>query len=101
MHQVLLEKETYHYHTHACQIHLEPRFQQFQIQLRKDVQFNYDGEVLILSLKESGYGRGQRHVEIKHIDILDIHGDISSLEIFINKGGKSHLFLNKKCLHKK
>lgn len=86
---LLLENETYYYQSHACQIHLEPHCQQFKIQLRKDVQLTYNGELLTLSLQESGYGRDKRHVEIKHIDTLDIYSDTSSLEIFINKGEKA------------
>lgn len=87
-HKVLLQNEVYHYSLHACQINLVPNCQKFQINLRKDVQLLYDGQVLTLSLKESGFGRDTRHVEINHIAALDIFSDTSSLEIFINKGEK-------------
>lgn len=88
VHKELKAHETYQYQTHVCEIQLIPSTQTFEIHLRKDVQLKYDGSVLTLSLKESGFGRQKRHVEIKHIDEIGIFSDTSSLEIFINKGEK-------------
>lgn len=85
-HKQLLENEIYYYKTHSCQIHLEPKEQQFQIDLRKDVQLFYNGKIFKLSLKESGFGRDERHLIIEQIVTLDIYSDTSSLEIFINQG---------------
>lgn len=87
-HFILKENEIYNYSSHVCQIHLEVDWHQFQIHLRKDVKLKYNGQILTLSLKESGFGRNIRHVEIDHVKTLDIFSDVSSLEIFINKGEK-------------
>ena len=84
----LVEKEIYYYQSHACQIHLEITSQEFQIDLRKDLQLRYDGKILTLSLQESGYGRDKRCVKINEISEIDIFSDVSSLEIFINHGQK-------------
>jgi len=84
--QISLSKDqSYNYKNHVCHIHfIIPSL--FHIKLRKDVTLSYDGKVLTLSLKESGYGREARHIEIIHIDEIDIYSDTSSLEIFINHG---------------
>ncbi|MCD7808724.1 MAG: glycoside hydrolase family 32 protein [Erysipelotrichaceae bacterium] len=84
-HIFLKKNKTYHYSTHVCHIHfLTPSL--FHIKLRKDVILTYDGIILTLSLGESGYGRKDRHIEIDHINEIDIYSDTSSLEIFINHG---------------
>lgn len=82
----LSKNEVYQYASHSCQMHLVPAIQQFQINLRRDVQLTYDGQLFTLSLKDSGYGRDERHLEIDHINEIDIFSDTSSLEIFVNKG---------------
>lgn len=88
LYKELVEKEIYYYQSHACQIHLEITSQEFQIDLRKDLQLRYDGKILTLSLQESGYGRDKRCVKINEISEIDIFSDVSSLEIFINHGQK-------------
>lgn len=80
------KNQTYRYDTQTCEIHIEQLDSQFTIHLRKDVKISYKDHLLTLTLQESGYGRDIRHVEINHIQEIDIFSDTSSLEIFINKG---------------
>lgn len=58
----------------------------FELSLRRDVKLSWNGQVLSLSLQESGHGRKSRHIETDHVDSLQIFSDESSLEIFINRG---------------
>ncbi len=60
--------------------------QDFVLQIRDDVQLSYLNHVLSLSLKQSGYGRSIRAVELNEVNSLTIYSDTSSLEIFINDG---------------
>lgn len=85
----LKQDQVFIYQSCSCEMHFEQLDNQFIIQLRKDVQLQYENHLLTLSLKESGYGRKKRHIEIDHIDEIDIFSDSSSLEIFINKGEKT------------
>lgn len=84
----LTPNETYDYQTHICQLHLVLQQQSFEVKLRKDVTLKYAQQLFTLSLKESGYGRDERHVEIGNVQSIDIYSDSSSLEIFINDGEK-------------
>ncbi len=58
----------------------------FCIDLREDACLQYQDGLLTFSLEDSGYGRDQRHIEIKQIHTIDLFSDTSSLEIFINNG---------------
>ena len=60
--------------------------QDFILQIRDDVKLSYQNQVLSLNLKESGYGRSSRSVELKEVNSLTVYSDTSSLEIFINDG---------------
>lgn len=57
-----------------------------EIQIRDDVKLVYRNKILTLSLKDSGYGRTARSVEISNINEITVFSDTSSLEIFINHG---------------
>lgn len=81
-----LNNEQYNYQTNVIEMHIKPNNKEFSINLRKDVKLEYHDHLFILSLKQSGYGRDKRHLEIENIDSIDIFSDTSSLEIFINKG---------------
>jgi len=87
-HQIinLKQNELYHYQTHSCEIHIEQLDKEFTINLRKDVKINYQNHLLTVSMGTSGYGRDTRHIKINSIEEIDIFSDMSSLEIFINKG---------------
>ena len=61
--------------------------QEFNINIRDDVQFIYQNNVLTLSLGESGCGRTNRSVQLNEITDFTIYSDTSSIEIFVN-GGK-------------
>lgn len=82
----LLKNQTYHYEGVVCECHLSSLDKEWTMTLREDVQLSYQGQLLTLSMGKSGYGRDVRHVEVKHIDEIDIFSDTSSLEIFINHG---------------
>lgn len=58
----------------------------FYIGLRKDVSLEYEGGILRLTLKNSGYGRNERKVAIDRIYNIRILSDTSAIEIFINDG---------------
>lgn len=62
-------------------------YQEFNINIRDDVQFIYQNNVLTLSLGESGCGRTNRSVQLNEITDFTIYSDTSSIEIFVN-GGK-------------
>ncbi|WP_304645677.1 GH32 C-terminal domain-containing protein, partial [uncultured Dubosiella sp.] len=58
----------------------------FSIGLRQDAELNYDGKVLSFALKDSGYGRDVRHIEVEDVHSIDVFSDTSSVEIFVNGG---------------
>ena len=60
--------------------------QDFILQIRDDVELSYQNQVLSLNMKQSGYGRSSRAVELKEVNSLTVYSDTSSLEIFINDG---------------
>ena len=59
--------------------------QDFVLQIRDDVQLSYLNHVLSLSLKQSGYGRSIRAVELNEVNSLTIYSDTSSLEVFTTR----------------
>lgn len=86
-HHVELSKDyIFHNHQVVCECHFYDLPDEWQMKLRDDVQLSYQGEVLTLQMGESGYGRESRHVEIRHINEINIFSDTSSLEIFVNHG---------------
>lgn len=60
--------------------------QVLQLELSQDSQLTYDGEILTLRHGVSGFGRKKRQVKIPAINRIQVLGDYSSLEIFINDG---------------
>lgn len=70
----------------ACKVELDVHNTPFDITLRKDVQLKWDGRLFTLDLHESGSGRTSRHLEVDHMERLDLFSDTSSLEVFINQG---------------
>ncbi len=64
----------------------EEQTQAMALWLREDVSLSYQGEILTLSLGESGYGRKSRTVRLKGLRNLTIFSDTSSIEIFLNDG---------------
>lgn len=80
--------------------------QEFDINIREDVKFTYQDNVLTLSLGESGCERTIRSTILNEISDLTIFSDTSSLEIFVN-GGKevfttrvySQTLQQKVCIH--
>ncbi len=67
-------------------IDLKPSTEAWTITLRKDVTLSYINGLFTLDLGTSGSGRTSRHIQIDHIDEIEIFSDTSSLEIFINHG---------------
>lgn len=70
----------------VVELELHPQGTEWTIDLRKNCQLSYTDGIFALSFQESGSGRTVRHVKADHIDSLEIFSDVSSLEIFINKG---------------
>ncbi|PJI09090.1 MULTISPECIES: glycoside hydrolase family 32 protein [Clostridium] len=89
VHRILAIDEVISTLSKVYEAQLMPLNDNFKIRLRKDVTLNYYNHILTLSLKESGYGRNERHVEINKIEQINIFSDTSSLEIFINNGQKA------------
>ncbi len=65
---------------------LSPLTDSFHICLREDCEIEYANGLLTFSLKQSGYGRDARHIEVGQIETLDVFSDTSSVEIFVNGG---------------
>lgn len=59
---------------------------EFKLKLRNDMIIEYQNNLLTFSMKESGYGRDERHIELSNLENMTIYSDTSSLEIFINNG---------------
>lgn len=72
--------------TNNFELYLPVNNHDFQIHLRNDAIIDYHDNLLTLSMKESGYGRDARHIEIDKLENMTIFSDTSSLEIFINDG---------------
>lgn len=71
------------------ELDLQVQGESWKIELRKDVCLSYENGLLSLEMKESGYGREKRSVQVDTIESLQIFSDTSSLEIFINRGQKA------------
>lgn len=63
---------------------------QFRLELKQDLELNFNKEKGIIKLKlgKSGYGRDLRIVELSELRNLQIFMDSSSIEIFINDGAE-------------
>lgn len=60
--------------------------QEFKLTLRSDMVIDYHNQLLTFTMKDSGYGRDARHIEVSNVDNLTIFSDTTSLEVFINDG---------------
>lgn len=81
--------ENFSYAPETKQFELDIHFDHskpFVLHLNEDIQLSFDGSVLSLSMKESGYGRDMRGIELETIEDLQIFVDASSIEIFVNDG---------------
>ncbi|WP_305151351.1 glycoside hydrolase family 32 protein [uncultured Dubosiella sp.] len=58
----------------------------FSITVDDEATLAYDGSVLRLTMKEGGYGRDERGIEIDAVKNIRLFKDTSSLEIFVNDG---------------
>lgn len=61
----------------------------FELTIRHDLRLSYNGWLFTLAFMNpngSGYGRQARHVELDHLEELEIFSDESSIEIFLNHG---------------
>jgi beta-fructofuranosidase len=82
----LKEKTTMSLPSNTCEIHLDLNQPAFTLMLDEEIELSYNDQIFTLSFKENGYGRTSRHVKVDEISTLDLFGDTSSLEIFINHG---------------
>ncbi len=81
--------ENFSYAPETKQFELDIHFDHskpFVLHLNEDIQLSFDGSILSLSMKESGYGRDMRGIELDAIEDLQIFIDASSIEIFVNDG---------------
>lgn len=72
--------------SNSYELYLPINNHEFKIKLRSDMVIDYHEELLTITMKESGYGRDQRHIVIENLMNMTIFSDTSSLEIFINDG---------------
>lgn len=60
----------------------------FTMVLRQDITLTYrvNDHIFTLAMKEGGYGRTKRHVQLQQLSSLHIFSDTSSIELFLNDG---------------
>lgn len=66
----------------------EPEQGKFSFRVNQ-LSFIYDGSLFTLQYHNESYGRTARHIEIAHLEKMDMFFDASCVEIFINGGEKT------------